>query len=276
MLRAVLVGLDGSAYSEAAAELALTWCRRFAAKVIGLTVIEESAIPRAEPIPLGAAYYKSHRDELLLQEAGERSQRVLERFRERCESAQVLCETRTRVGEAWREIFHESQRCDLVVLGKQTYFRSPDTECDTLYRALHNTARPVVAVPKDIVPGSVVVIAYDGSLQAARALQLFVLLRLYEGQEVHVISVTNSLAEATEWTERAASFLRHHGVPARIHPLVSLVTNPSEILLQQIQECQGGLVVLGAYGKPFLREFFLGSVTRSMLQQATVPLFMYH
>jgi nucleotide-binding universal stress UspA family protein len=33
---------------------------------------------------------------------------------------------------------------------------------------------------------------------------------------------------------------------------------------------------MGAYGQPTLREFFLGSVTRTVLTRATVPLFLYH
>jgi nucleotide-binding universal stress UspA family protein len=33
---------------------------------------------------------------------------------------------------------------------------------------------------------------------------------------------------------------------------------------------------MGAYGRSTLREFFLGSVTSTLLEQATVPLFLYH
>jgi nucleotide-binding universal stress UspA family protein len=34
--------------------------------------------------------------------------------------------------------------------------------------------------------------------------------------------------------------------------------------------------VMGAYGQPALREFFLGSVTRRMLTECPVPLFLFH
>ncbi len=33
---------------------------------------------------------------------------------------------------------------------------------------------------------------------------------------------------------------------------------------------------MGAYGQPSLREFFLGSVTRRMLAECPVPLFLFH
>jgi nucleotide-binding universal stress UspA family protein len=33
---------------------------------------------------------------------------------------------------------------------------------------------------------------------------------------------------------------------------------------------------MGAYGKSALRDFFLGSVTRTLLKEARLPLFLYH
>ena len=36
------------------------------------------------------------------------------------------------------------------------------------------------------------------------------------------------------------------------------------------------LIVMGVYGQPVLREFFLGSVTPRLLAESPVPLFLYH
>jgi len=36
------------------------------------------------------------------------------------------------------------------------------------------------------------------------------------------------------------------------------------------------MIVMGGYGQPVLREFFLGSVTRTLLAESPVPLFLYH
>ena len=37
-----------------------------------------------------------------------------------------------------------------------------------------------------------------------------------------------------------------------------------------------GMLVMGAYGQSVLREFFLGSVTRMILQECRVPVFCFH
>jgi nucleotide-binding universal stress UspA family protein len=49
-----------------------------------------------------------------------------------------------------------------------------------------------------------------------------------------------------------------------------------ETILAQARQLNAGLVVMGAYGQPTIREFFLGSVTRSLLQSSPLPLFLYH
>ena len=36
------------------------------------------------------------------------------------------------------------------------------------------------------------------------------------------------------------------------------------------------MLVMGAYGQPVLREFFIGSVTRTMLRGVRVPIFCFH
>jgi nucleotide-binding universal stress UspA family protein len=48
------------------------------------------------------------------------------------------------------------------------------------------------------------------------------------------------------------------------------------VLAEQVKAQGAALLVMGAYGQPVWREFFLGSVTRSMLKDTRVPLFVYH
>jgi nucleotide-binding universal stress UspA family protein len=45
-------------------------------------------------------------------------------------------------------------------------------------------------------------------------------------------------------------------------------------ILEHTSRLNASLFVMGAYGQPALREFFLGSVTRTLLEEASVPLFL--
>ena len=119
------------------------------------------------------------------------------------------------------------------------------------------------------------VVAYDGSLQAARALAAFQATGLAESRDVHIVSVDASAGTAAQNAERAKTFLEHHGVKAVSHVCESS-NPPATVILEQIGRLNAGLLVMGAYGQPLLREFFVGSVTRTLLRESPVPLLLFH
>jgi nucleotide-binding universal stress UspA family protein len=71
------------------------------------------------------------------------------------------------------------------------------------------------------------------------------------------------------------AFLHSHHIVAQAYARVTEVA-PADVLLEHIHQVQASLLVMGAYGRSTLREFFGGSVTRTMLRQSPVPLFLYH
>lgn len=275
-MRSILVGLDGSPYSVSAVELGIRWARQFDALLVGLGVIEEPGICQAEMVPIGASDYKQHRDEAVLARARRQVEQFLEQFTLRCTEAQVASKLLEDVGMPYEQILKEAQRYDLILLGQRTYFHFATREgpCETLTRILKSTPRPVVTVPEKLAGGTSVVVAYDGSLQAARALQAFEVSGLARSGEVHVVTVGDNQVEAARHADRALEFLAFHDINAQKHVLVSSPVD--EALLNQARHLDAQLLVMGAYGQPALREFFLGSVTRSALKNSTIPLFLYH
>lgn len=276
MLRSILVGLDGSAYSTAAVDLGIRWAQKSNAMLVGLAVIDEPTICNPEPVPIGGSSFKKHRDDALLADARRKVELFLERFALRCAEAGVACKLLEDVGLPSEQILLEAQRYDLILLGKQTYYHfgtqgHPD---ETLTNVLKNSPRPVVVVPEHLGNGNCVVVAYDGSLQAARTLQTFQALRLDLSQEVHIVAVHADHGEAVRNADRAIDFLGFHEIKAQRHAITS--SSPASAIIEQVQRLGAGLLVMGAYGKSAFREFFFGSVTRTMLKEQTVPLFLYH
>lgn len=276
MMRSILMGLDGSAYSASAMELGIRWALRHNALLVGLGIVDEPTICKPEPVPLGAAEFKEHRDKALLANAYHKAHQFLDQFAARCKKAGANCKLVEAVGLPHELIALEAQRFDLILLGQETYFQF-ETRAGadhTLTRMLKNSPRPVVTVPEKLPEGKSVVIAYDGSLQAARTLQALLGLGLAGTQEVHVISVHSDRGEAAIWADRAAEFLRLHEVTAHVHPLES--SSPAQVIQEQAKQLGAELVVMGAFGRPTLREFFFGSVTQTMLRESRTPLFLYH
>lgn len=277
MLRSILVGLDGSNYSTAAVEFGIRLAQKFNALLVGLGVIDEPTICQSEPVPLGASSFKKHRDEALLADARQTVEQFLERFALQCAEKEVACKLLEDVGLPSEQILLEAQRYDLILLGKQTYyhFETQGHADDTLTRVLKNSPRPVVTVPEQLGSGGAIVVAYDGSLQAARTLQAFQALRLDLSQEVHVVAVHADHGEAVRHADRAIDFLGFHEIRAQRHA-VATSSSPAAAIIEEVHRLGAGLLVMGAYGQPALREFFFGSVTLTILKEKTVPLFLYH
>lgn len=277
MARSILIGLDGSPCSAATVELALRWARRYDITLVGLGVIDEPAICAPEPLPIGGTEYKDRSDAARIDRARREVEKYLESFALRCDEAGVAHRILEEVGEPFERIRVEAQRCDLVLLGQETHFhfmtqQSPDSGRAALLRQI---PRPLVLVPPKLNTGTAVVVAYDGSLQAARTLHAFVASKLIETEPVQIVTVHKDRAEAERFASRAVEYLAFHSIKA-IADLWYPIMPVADIILSRARDLNAGLVVMGAHSKPAIHEFLLGSVTRSVLRDTTVPLFLYH
>lgn len=275
MLRSVLVALDGSAYSEPAATLAIDWAGRYGARLLGLGVLDAPSIRGAEAVPLGASAYKKARDEARLAEAHRRVVEFLTDFRAGSHAAGVVAEVIEDIGDPAARIRQEVQRCDLVILARETHFHFETQEepDETLAQVLRGSPRPVVVVPRELREGQGIVLAYGGGREAARTLQTFQLLGLAAGEAVEVVSIHREAAEAEALTRLAGEYLTAHGAPHRLHPIVSTAP-PAEVLLEEVEHARPRLLVMGAHGHHPLRGLFGTSVTRAVLRACPVPAFI--
>jgi nucleotide-binding universal stress UspA family protein len=275
MLRSALVALDDSAYREAATTLALDWAARFGARLLGVAVLDEPSIRGPEAVPLGAGGYKMARDEARMADAHSRVVRFLDEFRKRGGAAGVTAEVIEDVGDPAERILREAQRCDVVILGRETFFHfeTQDRPDATLAKILRGSPRPVVVVPRELPKGEGVVVAYGGGREAARTLQTFQLLGLAAGEEIEVVTVRRDGAEAEALVRLAGDFLAAHGAAHQLHPVAS-ETAPAKVLLEELRHHQRRLLVMGAHGYHPLRDLFATSVTRAVLDACPVPVFI--
>jgi nucleotide-binding universal stress UspA family protein len=203
--------------------------------------------------------------------------RYLERFAERCAPEGVTCQVLRKVGLPSEQILTEAEDFDLTLLGQQTYFHfatqeSPD---ETLDAVLRQSRRPVVAVPLKLPRSQTVVVAYDASPAAIRALEAYQRTAPLVGQTVYVVSVARNAGEAVRPAEEGARFLRFLGFRAEARPLPA--SGPTvELLLEQVRELGAGMLVLGAHGHSSIREAFFGSTTQTVLEKSEVVLFLHH
>lgn len=284
MLRGILVGLDTTEHGEVLAGLAIRWARRFGAALAGLAIVDEPGIRAIEPLgPVGGrpgvnpVYYLGYENRM--DEARRRADRLAAEFAARCASAGVAHEEIVEEGAPDELIARRVRSHDLVLLPQRSHFeftaREDQPDDGLVRRVLKDTSRPVVVIPETPVSEGQVVVAYDGSLQADRALSAFEATGLGATGRVHIVSVADGPDEATRRAEHARHFLHLHGIAAMAHAIAS-DTPPAAVVLAEARRLGAGLLVMGAYGKPVLREFFLGSSTRTLLAECPIPMFLYH
>jgi len=228
-------------------------------------------------VPLGASAYKVHHDATLLADASHKIEQLLEDWAQRCAAAGVTCHLLQDTGLPTEHILLEAPQYDLILLGQHTFFHfeTQDTPDDTLAVVVKQSPCPVVAVPATLPEGRAVLIAYDGSPHATRALHMFQALGLASAYDVHVVCVDAHQEKAHLCVEHAVTFLQGHNVVAQAHALATSDA-PAHTLLQYAHQVQAGLLVMGSSGRSALWKFFGSSVTRTILGDSPVPLFLYH
>jgi nucleotide-binding universal stress UspA family protein len=277
-MRSILVGLDGSADCQSAIDLGIGWANQFDSLLVGIGIVDEPTIRGHQPAGHISPSYQVAYDQLLTATRHDVEQ-ALEQFAIRCSKEQVSFKLLEDEGQPCERILTELQRYDLLILGCKTHFRhaSGQHPCQTLESVLRSASRPVVVAPKPTAgeKRGGVVVAYDGSVQSARALQAFLASGLATLGSVRIISIDpESSVNAARIADRASEFLRFHDIEAERVPMVG--SNPGERFVAYAQEQNAELLVMGAYGQSKMTEFFFGSATCTALEASTVPLFLFH
>ena len=165
---------------------------------------------------------------------------------------------------------------DLVVIGSP----AGDTESAailTVEAALFSTGRPVLIVPPEVPEklGETVLIGWNRSAQAARAFHTAKALLLERAKKVRILSVTTGAKEGPS-AEDIADNLAWHGIEAEIREFSPDHRSVGTVLLLEADAIGADLVVMGAYTHSRLRQMLLGGVTKYVLENAKMAVFMAH
>ena len=278
ILKSILVSIDRSSDNTPAMELALEWARRFEAELVGIGFIDEYGVEVAQEYLYKEGLIGGVNPPLIAR-VQQDYRRVLEQYAARCTEAGVSCTTPADGGLSLARVLFEAQRHDLIMMDRLQVlvpgFDGPQGQ--NFGWILKHSPRPIVLVPPHGAGGSrtEVLVAYDGSLQSARALYAAAFSVLESDAKVHIVSVATVRADAAGAADQAIAFLRLHQVDAVPHPIESHAF-PATVILEQADRLGAGLIVMGAYGEPVLREFFLGSVSQTLLKESDVPVFLAH
>lgn len=279
MIKSILVVLDDSDSSTSAIKLGAILAKKHKASLSGIGIVDAPWVTIPEAIPIGGAAFKVDLDAKILKEATHRVHTLEQKFVAYCKGEKISASVINTTGIPFEEIEHFSNEFDLILMGKNADFHFTNTEetSAALQRVLKDIPRPVIVTSAKSPqrPRSNVLIAFDGSAAASKALHMAILTGILKGKTLHIASVSENEALARQWANSAAKLCQHHGLTSHLHPIAS-AQKPSTVLLELIKEIKPSLIVLGAYGQSRIRAFFMGSSTKELLEEVNVPCFVFH
>lgn len=249
-------------------ETALPLCARFGAHLIGF---------HGESLPLPQATPMGFPDVELVQAgaeaARERSDTLKKAFEERIRRDGASAEWHATEGYSGNTALlavRASRTADMIIVQQAdpdaSYSSGPNSEA-----LLFESGRPVMFVPyagKIDTRFRKVLVAWNGTQEAARA-AFDALPFIVQADSVEVLCVdprSSATEDAAVSGADIAQALSRHGAKVTLTTEVSAGLAPGEIIENRIAETGADLLVMGAFSQPWLKQFFFGGATRTLLR----------
>lgn len=277
-IRELIVFLDEYADADNLLGVAAGLARKHEARLVGAFVPSGGLLTRADEFARGtasgaaAAEYLSH--------AGESLARAARQFADITE--------RDGLATAWHAISSYATAADIVLHARYadvSIVGQPREQRVRLWGPediLFAFGGPTLIVPEDPAIanpiGDRVLVAWNATREARRAIgdALSILAGASEVTVLIVDSPGPSDRSRPEPGANIARYLAAHGIPADVKCLSSNGVDIGTVILREAQTAGADMIVMGAYGHSRIVELVLGGATRTVLQEARLPVLMSH
>jgi nucleotide-binding universal stress UspA family protein len=205
----------------------------------------------------------------------EKAEAVAEAFRSRCGEAGVEVEMVLRTGHPIPVLIEEARKAELLILGQKGEHAEFVGEMmgSTVERVCRHTERPCLVTPAEFRPISRILVAYDGSGHAGKALQVAAELSVSISASIVMLSIDEKgdAKHARDIAEAGARLAQDHG--AHVETLI-VEGKAGPTLLQTAEEQGCNLIAMGAFGHSRIREFLIGSAATHVAARSHGPVLM--
>lgn len=241
-----------------------------------------SVLQIAAPPPVGE--FAAMISEVWLQERQEDQRQLAARrnaVKSQLASSPISTDISTEYPElAWADeaIGRHGRYADLTVIGPDM-LGTETLKAKVIEGALFSSGKPLLLVPtgaRATLSPKRVLVAWDAQIEASRAVReaLELLIAADEVRLVLVDPVEGETGHGAEPGADAAAYLARHGVNVGVERLPSEGHTVAEVLRRFATDFAADMLVMGAYGHSRLRERIFGGVTKSMLDEPPLVLFL--
>ncbi|MFP6654370.1 MAG: universal stress protein [Myxococcota bacterium] len=271
MIERILVATDGSEDASAAEQTAMGLASRLGAQLSAISVIDDRLLrapvggglalpgfPEAEV----TAYYRT------------RAEAVARRFSERARGEGIEASCEVLQGTPEDRIVEKVQAADLLLIGRSGTPRSGQGGLlgATVDSVLRQTGKPTILVPSGAPLTGPLVLGFDGSPGARIAAQLAVTLANGLNEAVHVFVDSKDKGRAVARFDEVRQLVGGLSVPVR--ETSSTLGRPDVKIVDTAREVRASLIVMGAYGRNRITEYFVGSNVSSVARISPVSVLL--
>jgi len=269
-----IVGIDGSKPSKAALRIALEIAGRFGGTVTGIHVVDQEEVTQSmvtpgipyAPIDIKPLeYYSNLQDKLV-----KKGQKALKEAGIIAKEAGIEWVPTQTMGLPGDILAQAAKSHDCLFLGERgrgdSDKKGPGKEVLNVAR---HCPRPVLVAEK-FHPVNNMLIAYDGSHEAVRALRVAVDFGGH-GYKFHLLTVSEPQRAGEMTMEEARAYLDAHGLDVEYHLVDG---EPSEQIPARAKEFGCGLILMGAFGHRSLAQRVFGTTTEHILTECELPVLL--
>ncbi|MFZ2452373.1 MAG: universal stress protein [Methylovulum miyakonense] len=279
----VLAGIDGSSLTNAVCDYAAWIASRVEAPLKLLHTIDHHpehtehtnitgniGVDSRDHLMDELTQLEQQRSKLRLQQG----KQLLQAARERVMQAGILDPiTNQRHGSLVESLIELENDLRVLVIGVRgkVHENQPDkigAKLESIIRSLH---KPILVVNAEFKVPERIMLAYDGSPAAEKALDMVANSPLYKGLVCHLVCVSKDEGKG-QLLEVAVNKLQLAG---GIEVIAKKLIGIPEQVLSEYQEQKGiDMTVMGAFGHTRIRDWLLGSFTVKMLTHSLKPLLL--
>lgn len=282
MTNKIIALVDGSIYSESVCHHAAWIAQKTKAPIELIDVLGRREAP--EKSDLSGAIRLGARTKLMEELAeldAQRAKLVSHRGRAILEDARAIVDqdgvteitTRLRHGDIVEAIAEIEDEARVIVIGKRG--EAADfakghlgANLERIVRAAH---RPIFVAARAFKPIAKVVVAFDGSRAAMKAIDHISRSSFFVDLPVTIVTVGSESEEVRKGLADAKASLAAAGIAADTR----IVAGQPNVELGKMVDAEGfDMLVMGAYGHSRIRSLVIGSTTTEMMRSCKVPVLL--
>ncbi len=276
MFKNILLAVDGSNYSDTVIQYGIRFAETFHSHLSVITVADSrifewvSAVGTDGFVPIvPTSLYEQESRKLL----DEKCDKIIDKISKWLQKKNLSFSTKKLVGSPTEHILEQSVLSDLVIIGKRGEYERWDNNAlgVTVESVSRHIYKPLIVTKKEYIPVKNILLAYDGSTHANKAMQFSGHIAETFKATITVIAVYEDEQIAEHYLTEAKNYLNNYKVKVNVRRLSG---SHGKRIVEFAEKSEQNLIAIGAYGHSRLKQALLGSTTDFILRRSKCPVLL--